>query len=58
MDTKAQVLEAMKKEGKPVSGGDVEKLTGLDRKEIDKAMNQLKKEDLIVSPVRCKWQPK
>jgi len=58
MDIKAQVLEAMKKEGKPVSGGDVEKLTGLDRKEIDKAMNQLKKEDLIVSPVRCKWQPK
>lgn len=58
MDIKQQVFEAIKKGGKPVSGGDVEKLTGLDRKEIDKAMNQLKKEDLIESPVRCKWQAK
>lgn len=58
MEIKEQVLEAMKNAGKPVSGGDVEKLTGIDRKEVDKAMNQLKKEDLIESPVRCKWQPK
>lgn len=58
MEMKEAVLEAMKKEGKPVSAGDLEKLTGIDRKEIDKAMNQLKKEDLIESPVRCKWQAK
>jgi len=58
MELKQAILEAMKKEGKPVSGGDLEKITGIDRKEIDKAMNQLKKEDLIESPVRCKWQAK
>jgi len=58
MDIKNQVYEAMKKLNNPVSAGDLEKLTGLDRKEIDKAMNQLKKEKLIESPVRCKWQPK
>ncbi|MDD3477249.1 MAG: hypothetical protein PHP32_00020 [Candidatus Izemoplasmatales bacterium] len=58
MDNKELVLDAMKKAGKPVSGGDLEDLTGLDRKEIDKAMNALKKEELIISPVRCKWQPK
>ena len=32
-------------------------LSGLDRKEVDKAFAQLKKDGAIVSPVRCKWQP-
>ena len=30
---------------------------GIDRKEVDKAFAELKKEGAIVSPVRCKWQP-
>lgn len=58
MGVKEQVLEAMKKAGKPVSAGEVEKLAGLDRKEIDKAFAELKKDGAIVSPVRCKWEPK
>ena len=33
------------------------RLSGLDRKEVNKAFAQLKKEGAIVSPVRCKWQP-
>ena len=33
------------------------RLSGLDRKEVDKAFAQLKKDGAIVSPVRCKWQP-
>ena len=32
-------------------------LSGLDRKEVDAAMKQLKAEGAIVSPVRCKWAP-
>lgn len=47
----------MKEAGKPVSAGEVEKLSGLDRKDIDKAFQALKKEEAIVSPVRCKWEP-
>ena len=47
----------MREAGKPVSAGEVEKLSGLDRKEIDKAFKELKKEEAIVSPVRCKWEP-
>ena len=58
MSVKDQVLEAMKKAGKPVSAGEVEKALGIDRKEIDKAFKELKKEEAIVSPVRCKWEPK
>lgn len=58
MGVKEQVLEAMRKAGKPVSAGEVEKATGLDRKEVDKAFAELKKADAIASPVRCKWEPK
>jgi biotin operon repressor len=54
---KEQVLQFMREAGKPVSAGEVAKGLGADRKEVDKAFAQLKKESAIVSPVRCKWQP-
>ena len=57
MSAKEKVMETMKTAGRPVSAGEVEKLSGLDRKEIDKAFKELKKENTIVSPVRCKWEP-
>ena len=57
METKEQVLNAMREAGKPVSAGEVAKITGIDRKEVDKAFAALKKEEAIVSPVRCKWHP-
>ena len=57
MDPKQQVLDAMKGVGEPVNAGKVVELTGLDRKVVDKAMNDLKKTGEIVSPKRCFWQP-
>ncbi|MBR5971761.1 MAG: MarR family transcriptional regulator [Paludibacteraceae bacterium] len=57
MEAKEQVLQAMCKAGEPVNAGKVVELTGLDRKVVDKAMADLKKEGAIVSPVRCKWEP-
>ena len=54
---KDQVLKAMREAGKPVSAGDVAKMLDADRKEVDKAFADLKKEGAIVSPVRCKWAP-
>ncbi len=58
METKDKVLEAFKSAGEPINAGKVAELTGIDRKEVDKAINQLKKEELIISPVRCKWTAK
>lgn len=58
MDATDQVLEAMKAAGEPVAAGKVSEMTGLDRKDVDKAMDALKKSGAIESPVRCKWQPK
>ncbi len=57
MDTKEQVLATMKEAGTPLNAGKIAELSGLDRKEVDKAMKQLKEEGAIVSPVRCKWEP-
>ena len=57
MDNKELVLDAMKKAGEPLNAGKVAELTGLDRKDVDKAFAELKKEGAIVSPVRCKWEP-
>jgi len=54
---KEDVLQAIRDAGAPVSAGEIEKATGMDRKEIDKAFAQLKKEGAISSPIRCKWVP-
>ncbi|MDR2007973.1 MAG: transcriptional regulator [Alphaproteobacteria bacterium] len=55
--SKETVLNAMKMAGKPLSAGDVVKLTGLDKAAVDKAFKDLKNDGSIVSPVRCKWEP-
>jgi len=55
---KEKVLQAMREFGAPVNAGKIAEITGIDRKEVDKAFAELKKEGAIVSPVRCKWEPK
>jgi biotin operon repressor len=57
METKEKVLATMKAAGEALNAGKIAELSGLDRKEVDKAMKQLKEEGAIVSPVRCKWAP-
>ena len=57
MSEKEIILEAMKKAGEPVNAGKIAEMTGLDRKAVDKAMADMKKDGSIVSPVRCKWEP-
>lgn len=57
MNEKELILEAMRKAGVPLNAGKVAELTGLDRKVVDKAFAEMKKDGSIVSPVRCKWEP-
>ena len=57
METKDKVLAVMKEAGEALNAGKIAELSGLDRKEVDKAMKQLKEEGAIISPVRCKWAP-
>ena len=58
MEATEKVLDAMKNAGEPLNAGRVVEMTGLERKEVDKAMNDLKKSERIVSPTRCYWEPK
>ena len=58
MEIKELVLEAMRKAGEPVNAGKIVEISSLDRKEVDKAMAELKKEGAIVSPKRCFWEPR
>ena len=57
MEIKEQVLSAMKKADGPLNAGKIVELTGIARKEVDKAMKALKIEEAIISPKRCYWQP-
>lgn len=56
MDNYTVVLEYFQKLDEPVQAGQVAETTGIDRKEVDKIMTKLKKEEKIVSPKRCFWE--
>ena len=58
MDNYQAILDFFSKTEEPVSAGQVAAATGIDRKEVDKVMAQLKKEEKIVSPKRCYWEIK
>ncbi|NTU96216.1 MAG: MarR family transcriptional regulator [Chlorobiaceae bacterium] len=58
MEAKDKVLEVLNNSDQPLSAGQITEISGLDRKEVDKAMKTLKDEERIVSPKRCYWQPK
>ena len=57
MDTVEKILETIKNAGQPVSAGQVVEMSGLDRKEVDKAMKKLKTSGAITSPKNCYWEP-
>jgi predicted transcriptional regulator len=54
---KDEVLRTMRDAGKPVSAGDVAKISGIDKTEVENAFKELKADGSIISPVRCKWEP-
>ncbi len=53
-----KVLEVLKAAGKPLKAGEIAEAAGLDKKEIDKAMKELKTQGKIVSPKMCYWEPR
>jgi biotin operon repressor len=57
METKELVLNAIQNAGKPVKGGEIADATGIDKKEIDKAIKKLVAEGKINSPIRCFYAP-
>ncbi len=55
METTEKVLDVMRETGEPLNAGKIAEISGLERKEVDKAMKTLKKEEKIISPKRCYW---
>ena len=57
-EIKQIILDIMTKAGKPLKVGEIIELSGLEKKEVDKIMKILKIDELIISPMRCYWEPK
>jgi len=58
MDNYEVIVEFFRNADKPVNAGLIAETTGIDRKEVDKVMTRLKKEEKIVSPKKCYWEIK
>jgi biotin operon repressor len=55
MDPIQKILESLKNSKTPMSAGELAEKTGIERKEVDKAMKTLKETGKITSPRRCYW---
>ena len=58
MDAVELVFKTLQTSEEPLNAGKIVEATSLERKDVDKAMNVLKKEGRIVSPKRCFWTAK
>lgn len=56
-DREKTVLDAMKKAGKPLKAGDIAEATGLEKTEVSKIINMLKKQSRVISPKACYYEP-
>lgn len=53
-----KVFKAIKDSAKPLKSAEISELTGIDKKDVDKAIKKLKAEDKIFSPKVCFYQAK
>jgi predicted transcriptional regulator len=58
MDANEKVLSTLKKAGKDLKAAEIAELSGLDRKEVDKAIKKLKAEGKVHSPKVCYFNVK
>lgn len=58
MDSIEKVLKVLKDNTEPMKAGQIAEKAGLDKKDVDKAMKQLKADEKIISPKRCFWTAK
>jgi hypothetical protein len=58
MDANEIVLKTLKDAGAPLKAGDIAQKSGIDKKDVDKAIKKLMAESKIESPQRCFYAPK
>ncbi len=52
------IIKTLNEANEPLKGGEIAEKSGIDKKEIDKAIKKMKKEELIYSPKRCFYDVK
>ncbi|PLW80145.1 MarR family transcriptional regulator [Candidatus Woesearchaeota archaeon] len=58
MSNETKVIDALKKAGQPIRPGEIAEISGLSKEDVSCAIKNLKKEEKIYSPVRCKYAPR
>lgn len=58
MDNKEKVIKAFKDSEEPLNATKVSQISGVEKKEVDKIMKELKKDETIYSPKRCYYSLK
>lgn len=58
MSNRDKIIDLLKNHSEGLKAGQISEMTGIDKKEVDKEMQNLKKEDMLVSPKRCFWTVK
>ncbi|SFB31554.1 HTH domain-containing protein [Clostridium frigidicarnis] len=53
MEVKDLVFNLLKESSEPLKGGEIAEKLSIDKKDVDKAIKELKKEEKICSPKRC-----
>ena len=58
MDFDKLVIQTIKKAGKPMKAGEIAEASGVDKKDVEKAIKKLKVEEKIFSPKVCYYDVK
>ncbi len=55
MNNTEKVIKAFKESEEPLNATKVSQISGVEKKEVDKIMKELKKDETILYPKRCYW---
>jgi len=58
MDANEKVIQTLKSAGKPMKAGEIAEASGVEKKEVEKAIKKLVAEGKLHSPQRCYYDIK
>ncbi len=58
MENSEVIIKAMSKAGKPLKGGEIAELSGINKTAVDKTLKELQQNGKIISPKRCYYEIK
>ena len=58
MELQERVLSILQRATQPLKTGEIATIAGIEKKDVEKALHLLSREDKVYSPSRCSWQAK